>query len=1343
MLSRQSRSLAGWLLPLLFSWSAVVVAAEPAIPESLAPWKKWVLQGENELECPFIYNDLDQHHCAWPSRLMMELQRDGGRFRQQWEIFAETEIALPGDERHWPQGVSIDGKPAVVLEKEGLPRLRLAPGKHQIHGTFLWGRLPDAVRIPKRSGLVELSVEGQRVAAPRLEANGRLWLREKADAQAGSKPSGLRIQVFRRLIDEIPFRTVTRIELAVAGEPREVVLGHALWEKMAPLSFESPLPARVEPDGRIRIQLRPGQWTLVLTARHLGPVHDIRRAAADGPWADAEIWSFDARPQLRLVQLQGLTSIDPQQSEIPADWKRLPAFRVLAGDKLTLEEKRRGISVPEPARLQLDRTLWLDFDGGGYTLQDRIDGQVAAPTRLELAAPFLLGRAGVDGREQFITYLDNPAVRGLELRPGPLSMVADSRLEPSGSDGLPATGWNLDFQKASATLQLPPGWRLLAASGVDYAPSTWLQRWTLLDLFLVLIGAMAAERLFGWPIGVLALATLALTYHEPGAPQWSWLFLLGAVVLRRVLPPGRGRRFATGTLSAGIVVLALVALPFIVGQVRQAIYPVLERPGSTLELGQGTPAGGLAAPAPAERKRLKRKAEGAGISSFGDSYSPDSYEAREAEKPLPLFDETMKVQTGPGVPDWYWNSYALGWSGPVSRNQRMELYLVPPGVNRLLALIRPILVLLLAAVILGIRLPRPSGRPPAGKALLLLPLVAALWSTPGPAAAQEAFPPPELLKELKSRLLQAPECAPRCATSPRLTLRISGDTLRVRQEVHAAVAVAVPLPGRADQWLPATVSLDGRKGAALFRDESGVLWMRVSAGVHQLLLEGALPAHTGVQLALPLTPHRVETEAAGWQVHGLRPDGTAEPLLFLERIRSSGADTRAPELVQGNLPPFVTVERTIDLGLSWRVTTRVLRRSSSGEGVVLSIPLLPGESVTTPGINVADQRVQLSLPPQSNETGWQSVLVPTDSLVLKAPEVNGWTEIWRVTAGPVWKMTHKGLPPVSTAAPGLIWRPWPGERLTLTVNRAKGANGNTLTIDDAHLRLRQGSGTTESTLEMTLRSSRGGQYRLALPDQADLQSVMVDGASRPATLVEGDLTLPLIPGSQTIKLVWQTPETSGLVFHSPSLDLGAPGVNGHIEVVPSASRWILFVGGDVPGPAVLYWGTLLVLALLAFGLGRWQLTPLPAWQWFLLGIGLSQVYLVLGLLVVGWLLALGARCRLDIPRSLHNAVQVLLGLLTLTALLALVGAVSGGLLGYPDMQIAGNGSGSGLLHWYQDRLEGELATAWVLSVPIWAYRLLMLLWALWLASALLGWLRWGWKCYRSGALWITVPIDTK
>jgi hypothetical protein len=38
-------------------------------------------------------------------------------------------------------------------------------------------------------------------------------------------------------------------------------------------------------------------------------------------------------------------------------------------------------------------------------------------------------------------------------------------------------------------------------------------------------------------------------------------------------------------------------------------------------------------------------------------------------------------------------------------------------------------------------------------------------------------------------------------------------------------------------------------------------------------------------------------------------------------------------------------------------------------------------------------------------------------------------------------------------------------------------------------------------------------------------------------------------------------------------------------------------------------------------------------------------------------------------------------------------------------------------------------------VPLFVYRLAMLAWALWLAHALLGWLRFGWDAFGTGGFW--------
>jgi len=176
--------------------------------------------------------------------------------------------------------------------------------------------------------------------------------------------------------------------------------------------------------------------------------------------------------------------------------------------------------------------------------------------------------------------------------------------------------------------------------------------------------------------------------------------------------------------------------------------------------------------------------------------------------------------------------------------------------------------------------------------------------------------------------------------------------------------------------------------------------------------------------------------------------------------------------------------------------------------------------------------------------------------------------------------------------------------------------------------------------------------------------------------------------------------------------------------------------GPKLGPAVLFWGMLIVVLMLSPGLGKIPLTPLKARHWLLLLIGLSQIPLASASIVIAWLMLLGWRKTQQASSIRYfNALQVMIGLLTVVSLGLLFLAVEHGLLGSPDMQIIGNQSSAFNLNWYQDRSPPTLPIATLVSVPLIAYRLLMLVWSLWLAVSLLNWLKWGWECFSTDGLW--------
>ena len=254
----------------------------------------------------------------------------------------------------------------------------------------------------------------------------------------------------------------------------------------------------------------------------------------------------------------------------------------------------------------------------------------------------------------------------------------------------------------------------------------------------------------------------------------------------------------------------------------------------------------------------------------------------------------------------------------------------------------------------------------------------------------------------------------------------------------------------------------------------------------------------------------------------------------------------------------------------------------------------------------------------------------------------------------------------------------------------------------------------------------------------------INGRSQPVRLEDRTLSLPVKPGSQAVEIAWREPTGTSTWLRTSSVDLGASSVNAQIELHVPRDRWPLFTGGPTLGPAVLFWGLLLVIMLVAAGLAQIPLTPLRMWQWGLLGIGLSQIPIWMALVVVGWFLALGGRRQFSVDtmtKRAFNLMQIGLGLWTIATMAFLVIAIERGLLGTPDMQIAGNGSSTYFLRWYQDQAEPILPHGWVLSVPLWVYRFLMLGWSLWLAVAILKWIRWAWECFSAGGYWR--PIKPK
>ncbi|WP_374679987.1 hypothetical protein [Hydrocarboniphaga effusa] len=1356
------------------------------VPAPLKPWIGWSLGGLDQRACPLAPGSDSVRLCAWPSNLRLELDADGGRFELSARLYAPGWLELPGGAEHWPQSVRSDGAAAPVALRGDRPALWLPAGSHRIEGELSWSRLPESLYVPAGVGLLSLSVDGSARPYPGRDDRGHLWLGRAAAGAAADRH--LSLKVFRLVDDDIPLKLTTHIDIEAAGELRDEIIGPVLPPGFVPLSLGGSLPARLDEQNRLHVQLRPGLWSIEVTARAPGPVQALAAPANAAPWPDQEVWSLLAHEDLRVVEAGGAPAIDPRQTPMPEAWTGYPAFLLAPQAQLTLAEKQRGDPLGAHDQLSLQRQIWLDFDGRGYSVQDRLNGRLDSRWRLEATAPLTPGQVLVDGEPQLITRIGEAAA-GVEVRHGQLDLVADSRIDEA-SRSLPVAGWNTDLQGVEASLHLPPGWRLLATSGTDGVPQTWIGRWSLLDLFVVLVASFAAFRLFGIGGGLLTLLALALTWHEPGAPRWAWLNLIAAIALSRALPEA----LKTGQLPAwlaryralSLAIVVLIALPFAVQQLRLALYPQLELANASsmnldLSAADEMPAGmnameaePVAAPMPAPAPQMVRRGAEEALATAGKVEAYGGYGgASVSQQSIQRLDPKLLTQTGPGLPEWSWNRVQLSWSGPITADQRFRLWLSPPWLTRLLQLLGVGLVFAVIALwtrdsLGGRGLPTLRGVGTASAAGALLALAIAPHADPLHAqevqepssefVAPNAPSPPEprVLDQLRDRLLAAPDCAPACVQIARLGIELGDDgALTLRLSLDALAAASAPLPlqpaGAGTQgriWQPAQLLLDGQP-AALLRSGDGQLLVALSPGRHEAIVRGSLAGFDQLQLPLPLKPRLVTSNLRGWLLSGVGDQGQVADSLQLLRSRSGDDATGSGEDDAQALPPLLIVTRTLRLGLSWDVETQVRREGVTHTPVLGSVPLLPGEQITGDAVRVVDGRVQLSLAPGQTTASWTSRLPVSPQLQLRAPESGDAVEIWRFDVSPLWHADFDGLPAISRQSEN-YWlprfQPWPGEKLTMRVNRPAGVPGRTVTLDSVRLLTSPAQRATDYELSFRLRASQGGQHAFVLPEGLAVQELRVDGQRQPARQEGGKLILPLHPGSQNFTLKLRSSTAISAQVRTLPLDLDLPGVNARLQLDLPPDRWVLWVGGPRLGPAVLFWGVLAVLVIVSAGLARLRLTPLRFWQWALLMIGLSQIPVWAAAIVAGWLVALGARERLVAGTGgswlRFNLLQGALALLTVIALGLLFTAVAHGLLGSPEMQIAGNGSYASSLQWYQDRWEKNLPTACAISAPLWVYRVLMLLWALWLANALLGWLRWGWGRFTEGGVWRKAPART-
>ncbi len=1336
-----------------------------AVPPELKQWVPWVKKDLDFLNCPMTDGahvlSKQSRICAWPDTLVIDINRTVGKFEQNWKVYREGWVPLPGDKYNWPALVQVNGQDTKVRSYNERPEIFLREGVAKVTGYWKWDSQPEEIAIPELSGRLQLSFNLNPIAFPNIE-QGKLWLGEQEQNEVES--DSVFVQVFRKIHDGHPIIAETQVNLNVAGRARSINLGAALLDGFQLMGTTGDIPAIVNEKSELVIQARPGDWTIRVFSFIRTSASEFKRVTPSAQWPAQEVWSYQSNDTHRVTALEGLALIDPETASVPYQWKSLPSFLVEPDSVATLVEKFRGVAGGESNRLNLNRELWYNFAQDGWRFEDQLSGQMRSDWRINLDSPFQLQKASEQGEGLLITELAEQK-SGVELRLANVSVQAGGVV--SDTTSLPIIGWDQSMESVSWYVNLPPAHKLLFASGAPQS-NAWFEQWDLWNLFWLMLISVVAWKNINPLVGMITFVTLILIFHEVSAPVSVFSNLILATALFINLPSNVKWMDVVrkGYLALSVFLFLIVGGEFLVNQVRVMIHPQLEFASPTAQniarkfSSYDEPQAVLSSPAVMEQERVAKVKQHA--EEMSEKITITGSRIKKSDV-IGRFQSDAVLQAGSGTPQWRWNQYSLNWQGPVLMEQQVSLWIIKPWQRTLwqLGFMLGLMVVFAAVVLVVIQrlgndsLIQALATHQWGKqlskwlgssaALLLMTFAMISPNTEATGKDLSGIPPADILNELQNWVVKNPKCTPNCLSVVGIDVKAESNRLTLAMKVDAFESAALALPYSA-HWSIQSAMVDGQNQSWLAR-KSGKTYIAITKGSHKVVLTGPLAPVHNLSLVFPVPVYGINNVSDAWEMEGVKNGALMDGSLGLIRRQSqtNGTASIAAQPVE-QVKPMVRIQREFVFAEDWYLVNQVNRLAPFNGAINLKLPLYDWEQVYMNSQAVEGKTITVQIPSGDESTRWESMVPKFEQLDLLALDNSQFVEEWVFSVSHQWHIELNGIPAIwpSHFDGDDIWQfrylPREGEQLTLKAERPTAIKGSQLAFNKLDLNVTVGQQQESIRLSANYKSTRGGPGQIHVGKGEHLQATL-DGRSSPLQIQNGVIDYPIAPGEHSVDLNWK--RLSEIQFKTvlAPINVNADVTNLSVTWNWGAKRWVVWTSGPVIGPAIIYWGEFLAFLVIALVLWKTNLLPISPVHWLLLGLGLSLLSWWLLVVTTIWLMALDYQSKQGQhqSRNTFNAIQALLVMTTVGVLLSLIGTVPFSLYSQPDMGIMGNYSNGSQLRWYLDATTGAVPDITVYSLPMWVYKLLMLVWALWLASRLVSWSKWSWQSLTANGFWRAEP----
>ena len=961
------------------------------------------------------------------------------------------------------------------------PRLRLAPGSYAVSGRFEWSSRPESLPLPDTTAIVDLTVDGQRVAQPE-RPDGGVWLgkRRSAEQAAAHGSAGLSPGAGRDPRLSTHAHPPERRRRSARRVARRARCPTASRRSVAAAAH---CPRGSSATARLRVQVRAGSHEIIAgRARHAAsparwrgpsrrrPSGRARKSGASPPTTRCA----SPRPKAPRASI-------PRRPTCRASGASFPAFRMAADAKLTVVERSRGLANADDNRLSLQsqpvaglrsRRLHRRRPHPGHHAP-RLAARHAGAVRAAERAPERRAAAGHRRRR---------GPRRRRAAPAAAQSQLPWRARPRGG-AMPATGWDSRFDRVDGTLHLPPGHRLIAAIGADAAPGSWWERWGLWNVFGVLIVVVFVYWTAGLRPGGDRRARAGA--HVPGG---AGLHLAVGQPARRARHRARRARRALPAHSRAAIApraswcSALALLPFLWMQVRFALYPQLESQHAAVSAGADGRADSEIAATRTPPRRLpmrsgvvRRTIGGAGTpmpppseADIVDERSSDASEEPRWNPPatsvvglnsaqvVQRYAAGTVLQAGPGIPAWRYNSYAYSWSRPGRSRRHGALHLRRSGRAVLLAhcsacrrwrAVRLAGAAELRQEVAAARHAARAGASAGTLPALLAPAAARRrWRSRGATPRRSAQRAGARAARASSRR-GSPRRRPARRTAPRSPPRAWWSTAtgsRSSLQVSALANVAVAMPHASDRWQLDEVE---RRRARLAGD--GARRRRHAVGAahrrraHRAARRAGSRPPNPFQLAFPQPPRVIDVTRArlDGQRRQRRPAGLglARAGARARRAAQRRRGARGRQRIPGVRARRSRLQSRSRLDGRHRACTRIAPQRAA---LSVEIPLVKGESVLTAGVKVRDgDRRWWASARARPQTQWHSGLARARNARSLAARRRGAHRGLELRRQPAVERGVRGISrrccPKTSNAPIWVFRfmPRPGEKLVRARSR--------------------------------------------------------------------------------------------------------------------------------------------------------------------------------------------------------------------------------------------------------------------------------------------------------------------